>query len=296
MLTTLQQRFASSLPRYPYCTDVPSDGVYRKPKWEALQHRLIQPNHQSLIRWLPFDIDADDGYFRPDEAGLPEPAFYAFNMDNGHCHILYELEDPVSKTANSGASPLSFLVDVQRGMCRRLGADRNYSGNLCKNVAHDHWEVFATGASPISLPRVNESLDAADKVPWSTKELDGFGRNCDLFNEIRHIAYRHVATFKRDHKTESQFRRFLDGMAFQINMAFPTPLFLTEVGGVTKSVSKWVWSRFQTGRVSAQFSAIQRARARKRWGVNTLAATKPWAAEGISRATWYRQHPKTSIS
>lgn len=265
----MKAEFVASLPRFPYCADDPTNGVYRKPKREALQCLLIQPNHDKFIRWLPFDYDQDGGYFRPQEVGLPEPSFYAFNRANAHSHILYQLEEPVSKSLNSHSAPMQFLMDVQRGMCRRLGADKAYSGTLCKNVTHSHWEVVSTGASPLSLARLNDYLTPQDKAPWTTVELEGLGRNCDLFNEVRKIAYRTVERFKKDNKTENDFRRFLDSMAFQINMSFDPPLFLTEVGSVTKSVAKWTWWKLVPNKTSARFSAIQRERAMKRWRAYT---------------------------
>jgi len=71
-----------------------------------------------------------------------------------------------------------------------------------------------------------------------------------------------------------------------VTMRFNQPLPRSEVRGIVKSVANWTWKHF----TPQTFNKIQRARIKKRWKDHTpLSVSKPWEAEGISRATWYRQ-------
>jgi len=75
-------------------------------------------------------------------------------------------------------------------------------------------------------------------------------------------------------------------LAIGINLQFALPLPLAEVRGIARSVAKWTWRHFS----NEKFSELQRHRINIRWADHISAEmTKPWAAEGVSRATWYRQ-------
>lgn len=285
-MSSLQERFKASLPSRPYCTDVPSDGVYRLPKQVALEKRLIQTNSDNLIRWLWFDVDKDGAWFIPEECGLPVPSMTVINRRNAHAHIGYELEAPVSLSSNSRDKPVEFLLAVQRGFTRRLGADEGYSHTLSKNPFHEAWEADWSGQRPYDLSRLNDWLDPSDKKRRKPTIVSGLGRNCSLFEELRKVAYQQVLKFKKSGQDEGQFRNFLEGVASLMNCKFQNPLMGVEVKGITKSVAKWTWQQF----TEAKFSAIQSARSRRRWGTgNALSTSRPWEKDGISERTWYRR-------
>lgn len=186
------------------------------------------------------------------------------NRDNGHAHIMYELETPISTSFQSRPKPVTFLRDVQRGITNRLGADRSFGGNLVKNPTHPHWETLFTGASCTDLNRLNDHLDAKDKVWPRTEDRSGLGRNCYLFEKVRRVAYYNVFRFKESGKTEHDFKRFLEGAAAEINLGFGTPLFLSEVQAIVKSIVKWTWLRYNPA-LSEELSRRQSERAKRRW-------------------------------
>ena len=78
----------------------------------------------------------------------------------------------------------------------------------------------------------------------------------------------------------------MSDVATGINTQFPNPLRPAEVRSIARSVARWTWRRFS----NEKFSELQRHRINIRWADHISAEmTKPWAAEGVSRATWYRR-------
>jgi hypothetical protein len=100
------------------------------------------------------------------------------------------------------------------------------------------------------------------------------------------LAYMEAIRFKREGRTLCQFRSQMQLDALGMNSRLAVPMYRQEVVGIAKSVSKWVWRRFDP----ETFSKIQTCRSNRRWrGVLTATEQQPWAKEGVSRATWYRQ-------
>lgn len=280
---TVKAIFTQRLAENPYCTNNFERGIYRQRKQVAVERDFIQPNQRQVANWLIFDLDMDDAYFQAEKRSCPAPNFTAINRANGHAHIGYLLSSPVTMYEKSHSEPRRFLESVENGLCRRLGADFAYSGLMCKNPLSDRWEVDWQAKAPYELSRLNDWLDKSDKVRIPHL-VTAFGRNCTLFEGLRKLAYQQVLKFKKERRSEDQFRTYLFGLALEMNKEFPSPLFRQEVDGIAKSVSKWVWPRFSIG----GFSAIQSARGKKRWdGVATHKLTEPWKALGISRSKWY---------
>lgn len=85
------------------------------------------------------------------------------------------------------------------------------------------------------------------------------GRNVQVFNEVRTIAYREVRSFKRNGATIELFCDRLERIAAGVNLEFAAPLPPRELRSTARSIAKWVWSRFSENR----FSEIQSARGEK---------------------------------
>ena len=117
----------------------------------ALEYRHIQLNGPATFRWMGHDIDRGDAYFAHCDANLPEPNFIAINPDNGHGHCAVLLVEPVARHSAARTEPLRFYGAVERGIARRLGADRRYVGLIIKNPLHPHWRVEWRRDEPYSL-------------------------------------------------------------------------------------------------------------------------------------------------
>lgn len=134
-----------------------------------------------------------------------------------------------------------------------------------------------------------------DELRWSPspQQFNGFSRNCHCFDELRAFAYRVVLEVKLGNGTFHQFEKVLLREANEINCRFDTAMHLSEVVAIVRSISKWVWRKFDP----ASFSRLQSFRGQKgmrsRWKDCVVASqTKPWLAVGISRATYYRHRAK----
>ena len=228
--------FVSLIPDRPYCVDVVGDRLKIRDKRLALQHRHIQLNGPASFRWMPHDIDRADAYFAHRDANLPEPNFIAINPENGHGHCAILLAVPVARHSASRIEPLRFYGAVERGIARRLGADRGYAGLITKNPLHPHWRVEWRRDEPYTLPELADWLFFEDMRPDPSIETTfGAGRNVTVFDELRQIAYREVLSFKRAGSIEAWFDRCLR-LAVGINQQFPQPMRLSEVRAIAKSV------------------------------------------------------------
>lgn len=251
----------------------------------ASQFPFIQHNRPTLKHWLVFDIDCDDAFFRPEERGLPCPNFTAINRDNGHAHVGYQIDPPVSFYDCSSRAAIRYLDSVSSGLTHRLGADKSYAGFLSKNPLHNRWETAWQAPEPYTLGRLNDYLESSDKKHLRTENDSGLGRNVTVFDGIRRIGYREVLRFKKAHKTEHDLMEFLRKEAESINCTFPTKLSQAEIKCLARSVSKFCWGEF----TAEKFSAIASFRAKKRWEKHPeQRSKKPWVEAGVSRMTWWR--------
>jgi hypothetical protein len=284
-----QAEFLLKIPEKPYCAVDPRKRLFIRPREKAIALPHIQPNHRFSRNWLTFDIDEDFAYFAPEDRNCPEPHFIAINAENGHAHIGYLLDTAVALHDKSRREPIMLYRDVERGLGRRLGADPSYHGATCKNPFSDRWKTSWHAVRPYDLAKLVDCLDRSDKK--RSRMVLGVGRNCSLFDSLRIDAYREVLPFKKENRSEAEFRAVMESDALRYNARFASPLLHTEVRGIAKSISKWVWERFST----EKFSERQSARVKRRWAkVQTLAEMKPWEKDGVSRRTWERRRKAQS--
>lgn len=282
--------FDLRLPRRPHATDDFEQGAFRRPLEEALTKRYVEYNPFGRVSWLIFDIDRDDAFEAWEDACLPAPNIFIQNRGNGRGHLAYALTSPVGTIGDSRPEPIRFAADVQRGMTLRLRADPHYTNRFAKNPLHPDWRASSLAIKPYDLSGLRGWLDDSDV--WRRTGVEhavGLGRNCELFDSVRHYAYRKVGEFR----ALGHFGPWLEHVriiAVQHNQGFATPLSISEVRGVAKSVAKWTWTKFG----GPGFSEIQAERGRrgaeKRWeGHEALDYLRPWEAHGISRATYFRR-------
>lgn len=286
----VRESYLNTLPSRPYCTNT----LGRKPRildaTLAVRFAYLQHNSPLVWRWLIFDIDAADSYTRAESRGCPPPNFIALNRENGHGHLGYLLENPVTLFANSSHVPVKFCEDVERGMTHRLGADLAYAGFLAKNPLHERWETQWQAVRPYRLETLNDYLDKSDKSKPDARMVTALARNDSLFQALRKWAYGNWLRIKSSGGKHADLLEEIQRIADGLNASFTTPLSAAEIRGICRSVAKWVWGNFSLER----FSEIQRRRAGKRWNsAPTLTATKPWEALGVSRRTWERRRAQS---
>lgn len=280
------------LPEWLRATDNPADGTVRLPKSAALALRHIQPNRKNVISVMPLDNDRPDAAFAWDDGNVAAPSVIIGNPDNGHAHTAHILAAPVTMYEASRPAPLKKLAAIERGMIRRTGADPSYSGNLIKNPFHPDWRVMWWARAPYALADLEHWLEPDDMKPvFKPRHEIGLGRNCTVFEDLRHIAYSEVRRFKCASGQLTDFRQRLEEIAHGLNLAFDVPLAYREVRDIARSVSKWTWRHFTLER----FSEIQRQRVERRWADHEAAErTRPWEEMGVSRATYYRRKSESA--
>jgi len=262
--TNLRQAFPDLIPAKPYCADYLHEGLLIRSKPAALRRRHIQLNGPACFTWMPLDLDRPDAADAHDQTGLPQPNVIMINRENGHAHAAYLLATPVARHSAARMGPLRFYGAVERGLARRLGADRHYAGLIAKNPLHDSWEVEWRREQPYTLAELATWLSPSDMaLDRSVPTTLGAGRNVTVFDQLRAVAYRELLKFKRDDAGiagHAAFEARMQAMALGINAQFLTPLKQSEVRAIAKSVSKWTWSRFTPER----FSQLQSYRAQSR--------------------------------
>ncbi len=275
--------FVERLPRRPYCTDDPAQGLLIRPQATALAYRHIQHNPPPHVACLVFDVDSPDGYEAWKEAGLPAPNWITFNVLNGHAHYGYYLAAPVARACAAKQKPLRYLAAIEHVLAKRLGADMGYAGLITKNPVHGDWWTIWHHSEPFSLDYLAEFCPDADLAAYnrrSRKEVGGLGRNVTVFDNVREWAYSAVRQFWRPNGYEA----WADAvrMACESANAFGReqggPLPHSEIKATAKSIARWVWNRF----TPAGFSQVQAHRGAK-GGKVSKGGGRP---AGTSRTNW----------
>lgn len=245
------------LPRKPYCADNLDAGLLVRPLGLALRFPELQINPPTHQAWLTFDIDSRDAAFAWERALLPPPAWTTVNPRRGNAHLVWALEAPVCKTPQARLGPLRFLASIQAGFRNVLGADPNYGDLLTHNPTNPHWQLLIGEqrlwgldelAGWVNLPRDGDELVVV-----------GLGRNCTLFDELRHWSYEAI----RRHRTLRYVAHWdaeVLARAVALNERFAVPLERQEVASTAQSVARWVWRKDATA--AAAFSARQSAKGR----------------------------------
>ena len=274
--------FQARLPRRPYCANDLTRGLVVRPTATALQFRHLQPNAPLEVAWLIFDLDYRGAAYAWEKANLPPPTLTVINPANAHAHLFYGLVTPIGMSDAARDAPIRYAAAVQQAFLAKLGADPGYAGLIAKNPFHEAWRT-------LWVHRLYELGELAEYVELlkrrAPREMLGLGRNCMLFDELRAWSYQWVREYKRNAATSEHWQRAVLGQAEKLNV-FTPPLSFSEVKAVSRSVARWTWRQFS----DEKFSAIQSARG-KRGGrpATRTAEGEPWAAQGVSRATYYRR-------
>jgi hypothetical protein len=258
------RQFYDDLANKPYCTNEKGT-IFIRDKKHAIKHRFIQPNHPRIIKWLVFDIDHPDALFAFIDIGLPKPQVIIKNPKNGHAHYAYRLTTPVGIGGISSTRAESYLKAVRDALGEALGADPGYSGNLIKNPCYikdnvkpnrnqlpiwadqddyevngerDEHETYLTGAQPSYT--LTELADYLDLEPmYKQKRYQNaandikYGRNCSLFEALRHIAY------KYESKNFKAIEGYLKPIAEKMNQRFDIPLPSNEIKHIVGSIARY---------------------------------------------------------
>lgn len=260
--------FVERVPRHAFATDDLRYGLRMRPGTEALQKRLLQFNARHSLSWLTFDVDTDTALFDWQDRDCPAPNIIARNPSNGHAHYFYGLEAAVHAYHNASQKAQRYLASIDVALTAKLGADPGFSKLIGKNPTHAAWEVHTPRFDLYDLAELADWLDLATYGDGRRRlPTHGLGRNCTLFENLRHWAYR-----ARRHAwlSEGLFADAVLGHALELNQTFTPPLPHSEVRATARSVSGWTWDRMSP----LGFSRIQQIRGKKGGAVRRAQAAE----------------------
>ena len=249
--------FRDRLPKKPYHTDDFDTGVRIRDVAHAIQARYIQPNGPTHRYWLIYDVDRSGAALDWYDRNAPPPNIVAQNPENGHAHLIYGLEVPVRTAPDGKPGPLHYAAAIDCALSAVLESDRGYSGLICKNPLNGFWRVSEWAPKLYSLSDLDSWLDL---TPYSDKRKClpdyGLGRNCNLFDRLRHWAYRAIRQGWPDYDRwfEAVYQR---AKAYN---DFTDPLSDAEIRHTARSVAKWTHQNLSP----AGFAAVQARRGRKK--------------------------------
>ena len=257
------QRFYDVLPTRPYCSMAKDGKAVILDKAKAVNLPYIQPNHPIFANCLVFDVDEKQGrsaFTAWQDCNLPPPNLIIKNPLKDSCHYVYFLSAGVALTERNDRAR-RYLLAVYARICEYLNADSSYSGSRMKNPLSRKHDVFVSGADCYTLAQLADKLDLDETPPQLTKApkkaLEGYiGRNCAIFNYLRHIAYKHA-----DNMSFDSLMYYLLSLSEQYNNDCFThnPLPANELGHICNSIARFCkLARF--GRYSANFIEKQRHR------------------------------------
>lgn len=270
---------ASYRPQRPLCGPSKSGPYRRRARAAALSESpYIEANPACIQSLIITDIDAGDVAGLAQLVGLP-PESWAVRTRNavGSGHIGYALATPVVLTDAAHRRPINLLARVEQGLRDVLGGDMAYAGRIMKNPLSPGlfqdtlWpqdEIFPT----YTLRELASSLADLGALPSPgdpRPRQSGVGRNVDVFDRTRTWAYRAIKRYWSDGAVT--WGEVVHAKATTLNLDLERegrePLPDREIWHLSRSISKWTWSRF----TPAIFSEIQAQRVSKRWGQSVAA-------------------------
>ena len=250
--------FRERLPRYPYATDDPRQGVRPRKRERALEHLYIQVGHypHGIFR-IVLDVDEPTWWDAMDR--IPPSLVVPNPQAPWKAHLVYELEPPIwlssPEAQESQANPFALVREVDALLRAYFGADPAYSGLLGRNpVAHPH---RLGGGKLWDLPSLLEEVRDLTPKRRAVAYLDTatYGRNCTLFDRVRAFAYSVVALYRGKPNGFELFRQAvayeahrLNGELFRDHPQGPLPWKEVEAT-IVKSVSKWTFYRYRGAKV-----------------------------------------------
>lgn len=245
-LSLILDQFRNSIPAKPYATDDLAFGLKIQNKEKALLKRYLSVNHRYYLKWLVFDLDipASVAEYRYSMVGIPAPNLIVENPINGHSHFLYELTEAIYLSDSARDKPIRYANAVYSALRTLLGADVGYTGLITKNALHEQWRAYSYRSTPYSLKSLADSLEITwhqVKKPISTQEAIYLGRNCKIFDDVRHWAYIEIRKYRGS--VYDQWYKAVLNQCEQVNMTFTQPLGYNEIKAIAKSISRWVWKR-----------------------------------------------------
>lgn len=286
-LTELYQNLPTTL----RCSTVKDSTLFRKKTDRASAYAYVGYNPPNVTRYIVLDLDYDNALFAYYDHNAPLPQFIIKNPENGHCHYVYQLKDPVTFYGKSKSAPIRLLTATEQALTALLNADKGFTGYLAKNALNRNHETYITGKKPYSLNELSCNLDLERiENPNASSNDHTYGRNSGTFDAVRVQAYRIAGNLNY-----TQLYNECLSLAESHNARYDKPMSYNEVKGIAKSIAGYCKSQAYRRSLS-EIQAVRGAKGgkvSKRKPVATSDRTiRPWLEMGISQSTYYRRKRK----
>lgn len=256
-LSALLDRFNENLPTKPYCAQsfAFGDGLKIRSKEIAISTNYIQYNHPNWKKYIVLDIDNESAVvdWIYEKSHLPAPNLVIENKNNGRAHFLYELVDAVSFTSKSSIKAQNYYTAVEKGLVDAFGADKRFTGLICKNPFSQLWRVSSFRQEPYHLRELADKLDLDPPgITQRKKEMESSandedlicGRNDEAFHSVRKLAYVDIREFKKNAgKLFDHWFSHVLSLVQNKNSHFINPMDYKECVHIAKSISKFCWKK-----------------------------------------------------
>lgn len=261
-LKMIIEHYKEKLPKKPYRTNQKGFlGIAKKEM--AIKSKLLQHNQPCLIHWIVLDCDTEYAVEVAQEKHIliPIPNFVVYNTENWHSHLFFGLQDPVCKSFNARQKPLHYLACINYSLNNMFDGDMSYGGLISKNPLHKSHKTQILNNKLWKLNDFKEYLRIPTSLP-KKQEVMGLGRNCTIFDTVRKWAYKQVLAYRIAGGRASFYQAVLKHCE-HINNGFPVPLHYSELRGIAKSISNWVFDKYTSRMSDDEFSKLQAERGRK---------------------------------
>ena len=281
-----------NLPTTLRCSTVKDSTLFRKKTDRANTYAYVGYNPPNITRYIVLDLDYCDALFAYYDNNAPLPQFIIRNPENGHCHYVYQLKDPVTFYGRSRSAPIRLLTATEQALTALLNADRGFTGYLAKNALNRNHDTYITGVKPYTLNELSQNLDLESiENPSVAMNDHTYGRNSGTFDAVRVQAYKIAGKLNY-----TELYNECLSLAESYNNRYDKPMSYNEVKGIAKSIAGYCKSQAYIRSLSELQArkGSKGGKVSKRKPVATSErTTKPWVDLGISQSTYYRRKRKS---
>jgi hypothetical protein len=213
-------------------------GLYKHPISDLGTEKWAQANRNGYSFCIPVDLD----FIYPEQyyifENFPPPNFFVCNRENHRSHAVYLLEKGLYKNKFTTYKQIRMCESIQWAMVNALGSDKGYSGFAIKDPFNPRYEYVHIHSILFTFDELFRAFRADEyKRPKHFEDVAGLGRNCTLFEKLRHSAYKRWRAMDFTDADAFFSQNFLE--AQELNAQFNTPLDYNDIKATVKSITNW---------------------------------------------------------
>lgn len=263
---SLLRQYEQALPEFVQVMPEKGKPLIWLPRSEAIQVERIRA-HLNDRHYLMTDHDCGP-ITRAHDLYDVQPNIVVYNPTNPERHqAFWLLRDPVHCQLEAQArKPYQYLRAIEAAYDAKYGCDPHFARHIHRNPLsfisdtfwlHERPYTLSELAEPVSLAPIDLKRSAARLE----RVIEGRGRNCSLFDDLRFWAYKQAPYAKAvDYDV---WHRQVMTRAMALN-GYETPLPAMEVYCVARSVAEFVFYRYQPGSGSIELTPAYRAKQAER--------------------------------